>query len=492
MSLLMTRAYRWIVGLIRALTWIFFKRVEVVGLDNLPAKGGGILISWHPNGMVDPLLILARFPRAVRFGARHGLFRWPLLGWAMRALGTVPVYRAADVERRPGADRKLANTRSIDALAQAVADGSFSALFPEGLSHDAPHPVELKLGAARLYYRARQLARPDAPLPVIIPVGLHYDAKSIFGSRVLLAFHPPLELPQELDQTPPADEPAAAARARSVELTAEFERELNEVAHATDSWTLHRAIMRTRSLVHAERARRAARPPREADMGERTIGFAQVRAGYYARIESDPVAVEQLRRRVSEYDGDLQTLGLEDHELDAPPRLASPWLPVLLLLQVIVSYLLLPPILLVGVLINGPAALVSLVITRLASAAVKDVATLKILIGAVLYPGSWVAAGLLVAWGQVSLHEAYPTIPEIPVLAGLIVGALGALGGAVALTFRRILTETWRALRVRLTRKRRWYAVQRLLAERADLFDATMALAEGLDLPESVVPRKRR
>ena len=75
---------------------VFFKDVEVSGLDNVPAEGGGIVVSWHPNGLIDPALILSQLPRRVVFGARDGLFKWPGLGWLMRALGTVPIYRSVD------------------------------------------------------------------------------------------------------------------------------------------------------------------------------------------------------------------------------------------------------------------------------------------------------------------------------------------------------------------------------------------------------------
>jgi len=467
----MTRAYRAIVGFIRLLTWIFFRRVEVTGLDHLPADRGGILIAWHPNGLIDPCLILATFPRSVTFGARHGLFSWPVLGWLMRGLGTVPIYRAADARKITDDKRRSGNLQSIDALAEAVAGGSFSALFPEGVSHDEPHPVVLKTGAARLYYRARQLAEPGAPPPVIVPVGLHYDDKSVFGSNVLVAFHPPLELDDELDLTPPADEPAEVGRERGHRLTAEFDRVLRDVIHATDDWELHRLFMRARSLIRAELASRGERPVSAPRMEELSQEFARIRSGHQQLLETDPDGVAKLERQVGEYDSDLRALGIEDHELDEGPRLASPLLPVLLAAQLAVSYLLLPPILLFGALVNLPATIVLVAITFAASKAVKDQATLKILIGAVLYPASWVAAGLLVAWGQISLLESYPTIPDTPLLAGVTVAVLSAVGGALFLKLRKLVLESWRAARVRLTRKRRWYAVKRLKMERADLYE---------------------
>ncbi|RME24123.1 MAG: hypothetical protein D6798_11960, partial [Deltaproteobacteria bacterium] len=234
----MDSATRHIVGLVRFLLHRFFRRVEVTGLEHVPAEGGGILVSWHPNGLVDPALILAHCPRRVVFGARHGLFAWPVLGQVMRALGTVPIVRPQDDGDGDPEARRRANEAALDALALQVAEGSFSCLFPEGDSHDAPHPIRLRTGAARFYYRARQLQRGGAD-PVIIPVGLHYDAKHAFRSNALVAFHPPIRLSDFLARSPTATEPPDRHQQRVRKLTGEIDRVLREVVHATESWEVH-------------------------------------------------------------------------------------------------------------------------------------------------------------------------------------------------------------------------------------------------------------
>ena len=45
---------------------------------------------------------------------------------------------------------------------------------------------------------ATDIRRGDAAPPIILPVGLHYDEKTLFGSNALVAFHPPLVLDPEL------------------------------------------------------------------------------------------------------------------------------------------------------------------------------------------------------------------------------------------------------------------------------------------------------
>ncbi|MEQ9074814.1 MAG: 1-acyl-sn-glycerol-3-phosphate acyltransferase [Sandaracinaceae bacterium] len=204
------RAYDWVVKLAHLLLRFFFRRVEVTGTEHVPEGGGGILVSWHPNGMIDPALIFETFPRQVVFGARHGLFGVPVLGHLMRAIGTVPIYRAMDTKKLDESARREANAKSLDALADRVAQGSFSCLFPEGDSHDEPHLLALKTGVARFYYRARELMPDGAPPPVIVPVGLHYDEKRLFRSSVLVTYHPPLALPDGLDVPPTRTSPRSS------------------------------------------------------------------------------------------------------------------------------------------------------------------------------------------------------------------------------------------------------------------------------------------
>ncbi len=68
------------VRVVRFLVGLFFRRVEVAGIEHVPATGGGLIVAWHPNALVDPGLIQAHFPKQIVFGARHGLFKLPILG----------------------------------------------------------------------------------------------------------------------------------------------------------------------------------------------------------------------------------------------------------------------------------------------------------------------------------------------------------------------------------------------------------------------------
>ena len=431
---------------IDALVRIFFREVDVSGLENVPERGGGIVVSWHPNGLIDPALILSQLPRRVVFGARDGLFKWPGLGWLLRALGTVPIYRAVDADA--GADaaaRREANRRTLAALAREIVAGSFTALFPEGVSHDESGLQELKTGAARLYYQAREATPPGAPLPVILPVGLFYDRKDRFRSRARVAFHPPVSLPPELDLTPPADEPEEVARERSRLLTERIEQELMDAVGATEDWATHDTLQRVRRLMAAERERRSgADAPAESSIDAEVDDFGRIRAAYYAAREREPERARALRKDVERYDKDIRNLGLADADLDRDPRIASPWLLWLILAQFVFVFLLLPPFLVLGFLVNAPVALAVRGLALLTAKLKKDSASMKVMIGVVLFPLAW----LLVGIAGYRLHKRLDEelmLPNAPILAGALLSFLTIVGGAAAYRYVRVARETARA-----------------------------------------------
>lgn len=469
--------YRIVRAIVGGLLRLFFRDVAVEGARHVPQDRGGLLVAWHPNGLVDPALIFAYLPAQVVFGARDGLFRWPVLGAVMRRIGTVPIYRAMDAA--PGADadeaRRAANARSLEALAAAIAAGRYAALFPEGQSHDLPYPTELKTGAARLYLQAvRQAEATGAPTPALVPVGLHYDDKDAFRSDVLVRFYRPLRLPPDL-LAPPAN--PAEERAQIGRLTALIEETLVETVHATDSWELHAIMHRARTLMRAEAAAtRGARPEPET-VAERHAGFGAVWRGYQRRRATHPEEVEALRRDLEAYDAGLRALALEDADLDQPPPPSLRRFAALVGKALFVT-LVVRPLVELGLVVNAPPYWALKPIAQRLAKAEKDVATVKLFAGAVLFPLAWLAAALLAVAGMEPLRAVVPGAPVSPWFVGVAVFLLSALGGALALLATEAVQQAWGRVRAHLTRWRHPERIGQLRAERALLHDRFVALAE--------------
>jgi glycerol-3-phosphate O-acyltransferase / dihydroxyacetone phosphate acyltransferase len=182
-----------VVGLVRLVLRIFFRRVEVVGRERLPAGRPLVVVANHVNGMVDPLLILASLPVVPRFLGKHTLWRNPVLLPFLLLGGVIPVYR----RREMGADTSK-NLETFARCHELLARGGSVALFPEGTSHSDPALAPLRTGAARI---ALESAAQHPGLGVlVVPVGLTFEAKGTFRSRALVEIGEPID---PLAETPP-------------------------------------------------------------------------------------------------------------------------------------------------------------------------------------------------------------------------------------------------------------------------------------------------
>ena len=85
-----------IVALVRLALRIYFQRIEVTGLEHVPRETPVIFVLNHPNALVDPVFLLCLAPRRVSFLAKAPLFRMPVIGYLVKSLDSLPVYRRQD------------------------------------------------------------------------------------------------------------------------------------------------------------------------------------------------------------------------------------------------------------------------------------------------------------------------------------------------------------------------------------------------------------
>lgn len=165
--------YRLVRGIVAFALRLFY-RVEVVQHTG-DLSGPVMFVGNHPNSLIDPALVFVITNRQVTFLAREPLFRVPVMGWLLKGLKALPVYRKQD---HPGLMEK--NEGTLDTAASALSSGLAITIFPEGKSHSAPQLSEIKTGCARI---ALKVAKAGKAMR-IIPIGLTYEQKHRFKSRV--------------------------------------------------------------------------------------------------------------------------------------------------------------------------------------------------------------------------------------------------------------------------------------------------------------------
>jgi len=289
-------AYRILVWFLRVVTRVFFRQVEIVGLENIP-PGPVIFAGNHPNSLIDPILIITTCGRKVHFAAKDALFKGRIMRSILRGLGAVPLARKVEHDGKLGpavgpardpAEMARLNEAAFEAMfGVLLADGAIG-IFPEGISHDESQLAKLKTGAARL---ALGGAKRRMGTIAIVPCGLTFIHPKRFRSRVLVQFGTPIEI--AADETPDAVK----------RVTDDIGAALRRLTINAPDWDTVRALDTVRRLYQ----------PQEISIEDR-VELARRFNTYYTAVADDPRVVD-IMDRVRAYQRQLDELGLTDREL---------------------------------------------------------------------------------------------------------------------------------------------------------------------------------
>lgn len=179
----------WVLAAIVVPLTSLFAKMRIEGAENLPPNGAYVLAPNHYSEF-DALVVAVavwRLGRPPRFMAKESLFRVPVLGWALKATGMVPVSRSSSA----------ASARHTLRVSEGlVAQGRGVVVYPEGsLTRDPDMwPMRGKTGAARL-----ALADDIPVLPMV-----HWGVQAIMPRYGKLRFWP-LRRPVTVVVGPPVD-----------------------------------------------------------------------------------------------------------------------------------------------------------------------------------------------------------------------------------------------------------------------------------------------
>ncbi|HKO00787.1 MAG TPA: lysophospholipid acyltransferase family protein [Thermoanaerobaculia bacterium] len=380
----------------------FFRRIEIAGVENVPPSGGVLFAVNHPNGLVDPLFLLCFAPRPVSFLAKAPLFHYPLIGWLVRQLDTIPVYRKADNVAGSNAET-FSRARAI------VKKSGSIAIFPEGTTHSDSKLRELKTGAARIALGCGCALK-------IVPTGIYYTAKQTFRSSALMYFGTPIDVaPSGAVAENGEPDPAAVEK-----LTDEIENALNDVTLQADTNAALELIARAERIFSGGDGSLAD----EFELRKRFV------AGYSYLRERDPVRLERLASEVAQIDAEV---------VEAQSRrVSSLWLLILLPLALLGGAIQWPTYRLIGVLANG-----------FSRGEDEVVATIKCVGAMVLYPLTWLAIATFV-FTRLGIIAALLTLIALPLLGYIALRVFELLDdviGRLRAMMRRDVAARQRALR---------------------------------------------
>ena len=305
----------------RAIMETWFREISTVDVDTLPEEGGIIYTAWHPAGLIDPMLMMAALPGGLTFTAKSTLFNIPILSRIMKWINVQPVQREQDSDASPE-ERKKANSKLVDTLAELVANGERIAIFPEGMSHTESHAVELKTGAARILLEAHRRANESGkPAPSIVPIGLHYSDQHKFRERVSMQINRAVETPpmpnKEGAPKPTQEElvehgDVAHDRAWCRQVTSMLQTEINRISHAQESWEDRELVWRARRMIHTIRS---GENVSKISYNEAVMGSRRVRAAWQYFSVNDPQRTEEIETKFKSHHQEMERIQLRSWEL---------------------------------------------------------------------------------------------------------------------------------------------------------------------------------
>ena len=451
--------------------WFLFREVAVRHAERLPPAGPVLLCVNHPNNLIDSLLVAAVLQRKVHYLANAALFRNPLLAAFLLRVGAIAVHRRHDGPAGP--DR---NAETFAAAGRALAAGHVLAIYPEGTTHAETRVQRIKTGAARIALdyeaaRATALPKPRPPLS-LIPVGLSFEARKSFRSRVLVAFGEPV----------PLDGHAARARETAVAAVQELTDAIQE---AMEAQVVHVERIEVAEFVRAVeelyrdelvRQLRAERrlPPEAIDVFRlsRTI----VEAVAHFKVH-DPDRVARLWQRILHYRALLAAWHIRDQAVGARLGAREPDHPLRSSGAAVAGL----PIFLYGVVVNALPYLIPRWLARTLAHKETDYATIRLLSSVVAFPLCWGIETWLV-WRAAGAGWAIAFAASLPLSGLLAYHYLRGLHRLRAKTRFAVLALTHRNAASRLLVERR-AIIEALEGAKADFLRTRAQTHRGPDPP---------
>jgi len=382
--------HRMVISLIRVIANTFFRRIDVVGIENVPTEGAVIFAGNHPNALMDGFLLIAKCGRwPLHFMANAKLWEYRLLVPMLSAVGAVPVYRREE---------------------------HCMGIFPEGVSHVESQLIKLKTGAARIALSVTARGKTDVK---IIPCGLNYIHRHRFRSQVLIEFGRPITIDDDLLKKYQENEQGAVR-----ELTENLTTALTNVTLNAPDWRTLRFIQTARRLYK----------PASADLGPGEYVELSRRFVDTYLLAKDDSEMLAFRDEVENYQARLDMLDLKDHQLRQPVTLSHTFRKVILRS---ITMLALLPLAIPGALLHLPIGWIAATVGERFSYEMDDVATLKVFATILLLPITYIAIAIFVgmnhgAWWAIGAIIAlsfsfFASVRLIEAQAGLLVSLLSVL-----------------------------------------------------------------
>lgn len=186
MSVMQRIVYAILKAIIQFFRHLFYPRQFITGRASLQLTRPTVVVSNHPNTLIDALVAAGVVSDPLFMLANAGLFKSPIAARMFSFLFCIPVERPQDVQGRP-----LNNEASFARCYAHLQAGNHLFIAPEGGSEKDRRLRPLRTGTARIALGAEAACGFEAGVQ-ILPIGLTYQEPDKGGSTLAIQAGTPL------------------------------------------------------------------------------------------------------------------------------------------------------------------------------------------------------------------------------------------------------------------------------------------------------------
>ena len=283
---------------------VFFRKYQVQGREKLnEVKGPLIVVSNHPNTLIDPLIVATLMPQRVAFVANGSIFN-RFTRPIFRYFNVIPVYRKKDLgdANNPVSQTEL-NKATFKNCYEHLAKNGTILLFPEGTSELERRLRDIKTGTARIALGAEHEKGFELDVK-ILPIGLNYSDQTRFWSEVFINVGEPILLSDFKQKYNPESFDTVE------ELTDLIAKKLAELSIVTEDEE-EDSLVKNIEILYKNQLFEELHLPESEKKYEFSIIKEIIEAVRYFE-KNQPELFTKLQTSINGYLGNIQELGLSD------------------------------------------------------------------------------------------------------------------------------------------------------------------------------------
>lgn len=165
----------------------YFRRIEIINPEYLNTNGRTIMISNHPNTLIDPLMVLQNSFLRPFLLSNASLFKSFIPRTVLSTLYCIPVKRAKDFD-----SGFVNNTEIFARCVTHLKEGGSLYVAPEGTSENERHVRPFKKGLAHIYSEAYNAPNNLTDLKILM-IGLTYYSPQKPNTDVVIEVGEPFQ-----------------------------------------------------------------------------------------------------------------------------------------------------------------------------------------------------------------------------------------------------------------------------------------------------------